>query len=281
MSQNAVYYIVYELVYEFFEKEWFERNYKRKLMANKKKNNIINLPSSKASHKSNPAARSIVHMAQRIEELKSENQKVCEMAARTILKALDAKDHYTYGHSMRVTYFSMITGKELGLPDKEIYDLQLSALFHDIGKIGTPDAVLNKPTRLTDEEFQIMKQHPTASYDILKGFDNFEKIARNAKHHHERYDGRGYPNGLKGEEIPLYARIILIADTFDAMTSTRVYRKGLPYQVAFEELKEFSGSQFDPGLVLHFINGMKKEMAKNEDQFYIPLMDEMYDKDAA
>lgn len=247
-------------------------------MGNKKrKDNVIKLPSSKGTS----AARSIVNMAHRIEELKSENQKVCEMAARTILKALDAKDNYTFGHSMRVTYFSMVVGKELGLKDADMYELQLAALFHDIGKIGTPDAVLNKPTRLTDEEFKIMKQHPTQSYEILKGFDNFEKIARNAKHHHERYDGRGYPDGLKAEEIPMYARIILIADTFDAMTSTRVYRKGLPYEVAFEELKEFSGSQFDPGLVQRFITGMKKEMAKGEDKFYIPLMDEMYDKDAA
>lgn len=242
----------------------------------KKKDNVIKFQS-----KGPQAQRSIVNMAIRIEELKSENQKVCEMAARTILKALDAKDHYTYGHSMRVTYFSMIVGKELGLSDELIYELQLASLFHDIGKIGTPDSVLNKPTRLTDDEFKIMKQHPSQSYDILKDFDNFEKVARSAKHHHERYDGRGYPDGLKGEEIPLFARIILISDTFDAMTSTRVYRKGLPYEVAFEELKEFSGSQFDPGLVKHFITGMKKEMAKNEDKFYIPLMDEMYDKNAA
>ena len=175
----------------------------------------------------------------------------------------------------------MVLGKELGLNDQEMYDLQLSALFHDIGKIGTPDAVLNKPTRLSDEEFKIMKKHPTESYEILKGFSVFEKVARFAKHHHERYDGRGYPDGLKGEQIPLYSRIILIADTFDAMTSTRVYRKGLPYQTAYDELNEFSGSQFDPELVVKFIRGMKKEQAKKEDKFYIPLMDEMYEKDAA
>src|SRR5690554_2267242 len=119
---------------------------------------------------------SIMNMTKRIEELKTEKQKICEMAARTILKSLDAKDKYTYGHSMRVTYFSMVLGKELGLTDSEMYDLQLSALFHDIGKIGTPDAILNKPTRLTDEEFQIMKQHPTDSYEILKGFSVFEKV---------------------------------------------------------------------------------------------------------
>lgn len=254
----------------------------------KKKSNVINLDQRKQAKSANaPKASSgnmmvsIMNMTKRIDELKTEKQKICEMAARTILKALDAKDKYTYGHSMRVTYFSMVVGKELGLSDKEMYDLQLSALFHDIGKIGTPDAVLNKPTRLTDEEFQIMKQHPSDSYEILKGFSVFEKVARFAKHHHERYDGRGYPDGLKGNQIPLYSRIILIADTFDAMTSTRVYRKGLPYETAFEELLEFSGSQFDPKLAKAFIEGMRKEQAKKEDKFYIPLMDEMYDKDAA
>lgn len=256
----------------------------------KKKSNVINLDekkqaknkaSAKAPGSGNSMMVSIMNMTQRIEELKTEKQKICEMAARTILKALDAKDKYTYGHSMRVTYFSMVVGKELKLSDKDMYDLQLSALFHDIGKIGTPDAVLNKPTRLTDDEFKIMKQHPSDSYEILKGFSVFEKVARFAKHHHERYDGRGYPDGLKGEQIPLYSRIILIADTFDAMTSTRVYRKGLPYETAFEELMEFSGSQFDPKLVISFIEGMKKEQAKKEDKFYIPLMDEMYNKDAA
>lgn len=256
----------------------------------KKKSNVINLDqqkkakaqgSSSSGKSSGNMMISIINMTKRIEELKTEKQKICEMAARTILKALDAKDKYTYGHSMRVTYFSMVVGKELGLDDQDMYDLQLSALFHDIGKIGTPDAVLNKPTRLTDDEFQIMKQHPSDSYEILKGFSVFERVAKFAKHHHERYDGRGYPDGLKGEQIPLFSRIILIADTFDAMTSTRVYRKGLPYETAYEELIEFSGSQFDPKLVRAFIEGMKKEQAKKEDKFYIPLMDEMYDKDAA
>lgn len=246
----------------------------------KKKNNILDLEKKKKSTSQGHPA-SIMNMAKRIDELKTENKTVCEMAVRSILKALDAKDRYTYGHSMRVCYFCMVLGKELSLEHDEMYDLQMSALFHDIGKIGTPDAVLNKPTRLTEEEFLVMKEHPMQSYNILKGFTIFEEIAKNAKHHHERYDGRGYPDQLKGDEIPLFARIILIADTFDAMTSTRVYRKGLPYEVAFDELIEFSGSQFDPGLVKHFIKGMKKEQAKNEDQFYIPLMDESYKKDAA
>lgn len=246
----------------------------------KNKASILELNKPKKSTSSKQPV-SILNMAKRIEELKFENRIVSEMAARSILKALNAKDKYTYGHCMRVCYFSMVVGQELQLEDEEMYDLQMAALFHDIGKIGTPDAILNKPSRLTDDEFKVMRNHPEMSYNILKEFFNFEKIAISAKHHHERYDGRGYPDRLKGEEIPLFARIILIADTFDAMTSTRVYRKGLSYNVAYAELKEFSGSQFDPGLVKHFIKGMKKEQLKNEDEFYIPLMDELYKKDAA
>lgn len=242
----------------------------------KKKDNLDNI-----LHLPRSAQDSIMEMAKRIEDLKDENHKISEMAARAILKALDAKDHYTYGHSMRVCYFSMVVGRELNLNDWQMYELQLTALFHDIGKIGTPDSVLNKPTRLTADEFEIMKKHPVQSYEILKGFKTFEKVAKHAKHHHERYDGRGYPDGLKGDEIPFYARIILIADTFDAMTSTRVYRKGLSYETAFAELIEFSGSQFDPELVQHFINGMSKEQSKNEDDFYIPLMNQKFKKDAA
>lgn len=242
-------------------------------------NNIVHFPQERRVD--SMQSLSIMNMAKRIEELKTNNQKISEQAAKAILKALDTKDHYTFGHSMRVCYFSMVMGKELGLSDPDIYELQLSALFHDIGKIGTPDALLNKPTRLNDEEFSIMKQHPAQSFEILKEFSGFDNVARAALHHHERYDGRGYPSALKGEQIPLYSRIILIADTFDAMTSTRVYRKGLDYKIAFNELIEFSGSQFDPGLVKHFIKGMKKEDLKKEEQFYIPLMDQKFNKNAA
>lgn len=248
-----------------------------KAQASAKHDNVLKLRPNKSK---DPHA-SIISMAHRINELKDEKQRICEMAARTILSALDAKDNYTFGHSMRVCYFSMIIGKEMGLTDPEMYDLQLTGLFHDIGKIGTPDAILNKPSRLNDEEFKIMKQHPSQSYEILKGFDVFENVAKFAKHHHERFDGRGYPDRLKGEEIPLFSRIVLISDTFDAMTSTRAYRKGLPYEVAYNELIEFSGSQFDGGLVKHFITGMRKEEAKSEDKFYIPLMDRLFDKKAA
>lgn len=239
-----------------------------------KKNNVFELPTMST-------ALSLLGMAGQVEQLKNENRQISEQAARTILKALDAKDSYTYGHSMRVAYFSLVTGTEAQFSPDEMYELELSAIFHDIGKIGTPDAVLNKPSRLSEEEFLIMKQHPQKSWEILQDYKGFEKIAANARFHHERFDGKGYPLGLKGDEIPTAARIILIADTFDAMTSTRPYRKGLPYEVAFEELIQFSGTQFDPQLVKMFISGMKKEALKGEEEFFIPIMDKKFTKNAA
>jgi HD-GYP domain-containing protein (c-di-GMP phosphodiesterase class II) len=240
-----------------------------------KKTNVLNFQKAQTS------SISIMSLMKNIDDLKDENQRIQEAAAKTILKALDFKDHYTFGHSMRVCYFSLVLGRELKLTDEQLNELELSAIFHDIGKIGTPDAILNKPTRLTEEEFKIMKEHPVNSYNILKELDGFEKIAINTKHHHERYDGRGYPDQLKGDQIPLVARIILIADTFDAMTSTRPYRKGLAYQVAYDELNQFSGTQFDPELVKLFIKGMMKEEKKQEKTFYIPLMGKDFLKDAA
>lgn len=236
-----------------------------------KKNNLYQLPKAKTT----------ASLAEQVKQLKTENKSISEQAARTILKALDCKDSYTFGHSMRVAYFSLVTGREMGFNEEQMRELELSAIFHDIGKIGTPDAVLNKASRLTEDEFKVMKQHPEKSFEILKEYPGFEKIAENARFHHERFDGKGYPMGLQGEEIPLLARIILIADTFDAMTSTRPYRKGLPYEVAFEELNQFSGSQFDPNLVKAFCEGMRKEALKGEDQFFIPLMERSFDKNAA
>lgn len=223
----------------------------------------------------------LMNLSREVEDLKKKQKDFCEMAVRAILHALDCKDHYTFGHSMRVTYYALVLGKEMGLSAEELYDLELAALFHDIGKIGVPDRVLLKPARLTEEEFFEMKQHPSKSAEILQGFQPFELVAKYAKHHHERYDGRGYPDALKGEEIPLFSRIILIADTFDAMTSTRPYRKGLPYEVAFSELKEFSGTQFDPMLVEKFCVAMSKEQDKNEDTFTLTIIEGEFNKDAA
>jgi putative nucleotidyltransferase with HDIG domain len=212
---------------------------------------------------------------------KSVNRELCEMSINCMLKALKASDEYTYGHSLRVAYYSIALGEELGLSEEELYKLEVSGLFHDIGKIGVPNEILNKPARLNEGEFLQMKRHPEMTAEILEGFKPFDEIAKFAKHHHERFDGRGYPAGMKGEDIPYYSRIILIADTFDAMTSTRPYRKGLPYQTAFDELVEFSGSQFDPDLVKSFISAMTKENNKKEETFSLHIINGEFKKDAA
>lgn len=204
-----------------------------------------------------------------------------ELTIKTLLNALRCKDEYTWGHSLRVAYFCVSVGRELGLSAEELYELEVSALFHDIGKIGVPESVLLKPTRLNEAEFQMMKLHPTKSFDILQEFPVFHKMALNAKYHHERYDGRGYPEGLKGEEIPLFARIILVADTFDAMTSSRPYRSGLAMDVAFTELREFAGTQFDSKVVESFILSMQREQAKNEETFTLQIIEGDFKKNAA
>jgi HD-GYP domain-containing protein (c-di-GMP phosphodiesterase class II) len=134
---------------------------------------------------------------------------------------------------------------------------EFAGLFHDVGKIGIPDNILNKPGKLTDHEFNVMKSHPEVSVEILNPLSRVEFYARlipGVLHHHERFDGRGYPDGVKGEEIPLYSRIILVADTYDAMTSSRAYRKGLAPEIAYKELKDFAGRQFDPKLVEIFLS---------------------------
>lgn len=204
-----------------------------------------------------------------------------ELSIKALLNALRCKDDYTWGHSLRVAYFCVSVGKELNFSPAELYELEVSALFHDIGKIGVPDSVLKKPSRLTDDEFLEMKLHPSKSFEILHDFPIFHKISVNAKHHHERFDGRGYPDGLKAQEIPLYARIILIADTFDAMTSTRPYRKGLSFDIAFSELREFAGTQFDPEIVEKFIKCMSHEQQKNEKTFSLQVINGHFKKDAA
>jgi HD-GYP domain-containing protein (c-di-GMP phosphodiesterase class II) len=254
-----------------------------------KKNNVISLTAEKKKRDDKikadaelqsreNAVQKAIHNTPSIKEIKKE---FFELSIKSLLSALKCKDDYTWGHSLRVAYFCVSVGKEMGFSTDELYELEVSALFHDLGKIGVPDAVLKKPSRLTDEEFLEMKLHPSKSYDILQDFPIFEKMAINAKYHHERFDGRGYPEGLKGESIPLYSRIILIADTFDAMTSTRPYRKGLPFDVAFAELREFAGTQFDPMVVEKFISCMTKEQSKNESTFTLQVIRGDFKKDAA
>lgn len=164
----------------------------------------------------------------------------------TIAKTVDAKDENTSQHSVRVSEYSVLIAERLGFSAEEKEKLRKTALLHDIGKIGIPDRVLNKPGRLSDEEYDIMKSHVTRGAEILKHFSFVENVMDGALYHHERYDGNGYASGLKGEEIPLNARIIGIADAFDAMTANRVYRKKLEFKFVLEELKKGKGTQFDP-----------------------------------
>ena len=171
---------------------------------------------------------------------------------RAIVEAVDAKDPYTRGHSARVVEYSLMVGESLELSKDEIKKLEVSAILHDVGKIGIPDRILGKPGKLTFEEFTYMKKHPELGSAIIEPIAELKDLIPNILHHHERYDGNGYPSGLKAKKIPHYARIICIADSFDAMTSDRPYRKRLDNMVALEELAKNSGCQFDPILVKIF-----------------------------
>jgi len=179
-----------------------------------------------------------------------------EDAYRSTLKALTAaletRDAETHGHSERVVTFSLRLGRELGLDKAQMTALEFGSLLHDIGKIGVPDAILRKPAKLDEEEWARMREHPLHGQQILREIEFLEGAARVVAQHHERWDGTGYPFGLRGEEIDLNARIFSVADAFDAMISDRVYRRGRSYEAAAEELDNWSGRQFDPQVVAAF-----------------------------
>ena len=175
-----------------------------------------------------------------------------EMGNQTILaiaRTVDAKDVNTAHHSQRVSEYSVMIAQKLDFDEEKVESIRHMALLHDIGKIGIPDRVLNKPAKLDDEEYAIMKSHTVKGASILHDFTLVKDVAIGAHYHHERYDGKGYPEGLKGEDIPIEARIIGVADAFDAMTANRVYRKHLNPNYVIEEFKRCSGKQFDPELV--------------------------------
>lgn len=190
---------------------------------------------------------------------------------KSIAQALDAKDKYTHGHSMRVTLYSLALAKALNLSDDLLEEIETTGLLHDIGKIAIPEKILLKPGKLTDEEYEIIKSHPELGERLVDGIEKLKMISSWLKSHHERYDGKGYPEGLVGDEIPISSRIIAIADTYDAMTSTRAYRAALSHEEAIAEIKNCAGSQFDPHLAELFINiGAEIEEIKRDPDFYYP-----------
>ncbi|MCI8273656.1 MAG: HD-GYP domain-containing protein [Clostridia bacterium] len=199
------------------------------------------------------------------EELEESNEKL-EQAyldmVQTLRYTVEAKDSYTRGHSDRVSEYSVLIGEKIGLSEEQLKTLKVGGLFHDIGKIGIPDSILQKQAKLTDDEYSEIKNHPSIGAHILGAASIFKEIIPIVKHHHERYDGRGYPSGLAGENIPYLARIAAIADTFDAMTSRRSYRDALELQIVKDEIERCKGTQFDPQLADVFLNILNNDFGK-------------------
>lgn len=185
-------------------------------------------------------------------------------AIRALADALDAKCDYTSGHSLRVSRFAVSIGKQLGLDDDHLRDVELAGILHDIGKIGVPESILWKPARLTPEEQKIMSEHPKTSAMIIGELRGLKRTREYVLHHHEYLDGSGYPDGLKGDDIPIGARIILVADAYDAMTTDRPYRKAIGHHNAIAELRKLSGKQFDGRMVdaLIAVVGEERELLK-------------------
>jgi HD-GYP domain-containing protein (c-di-GMP phosphodiesterase class II) len=172
---------------------------------------------------------------------------------RALVAAIDQKDHYTRGHSERVGMLSRLVGRELGLSRAELQDLEWAGLLHDVGKIGIPEVILSKPGRLSLTEFESIKRHPRIGYEILRPIASFERVLTGVLHHHEQPDGNGYPSGLRGDAVPLIARIIHVADTFDALTSTRSYRRAFQVERACEIMRQDAGSRLDAGVIDVFL----------------------------
>jgi putative nucleotidyltransferase with HDIG domain len=196
-----------------------------------------------------------IRNAQLFDDLKREAERNRNLFIQTTIalgSAIEAKDAYTHGHTERVTKYALAVARQMEasniyeFPPKFFENLYIAGLLHDIGKIGVSEAILCKQDKLTEEEYEIMKSHTTRGAEILSPLTGFDEVINGVKYHHERYDGKGYPDGLKGEGIPMIAAIIAVADTFDAITTDRSYRKGLSKEVAMEEIQKFSSKQFNP-----------------------------------
>lgn len=185
-----------------------------------------------------------------------------ESTIYALTAAIDAKDHYTFNHSMNVAYYATTLAATLGMNADMIEIIRQAALLHDVGKIGIPEYVLNKAGKLTDEEYETIKGHVEASIDIIRHLPSLDYVIPAVIGHHERYDGKGYPRRITGEDIPLTARILCVADAFDAMTSKRCYKEAYPVQVAKEKLLADAGKQFDPDLAFRFVECLENGTIK-------------------
>ena len=190
---------------------------------------------------------------EQLEKRKKQTEAMSLQVIRTLSNTIEAKDEYTKGHSYRVAEYSALIARELGWSDKEAENLRNAAYLHDVGKIGVPDTILNKPAKLLDAEYEIIKRHTVIGADILKNITLIDHVEEVARYHHERYDGHGYPEGLAGEEIPIHARIVMVADCYDAMNSKRIYRNPLSKERIRAEILENRGGQFDPVIADTFI----------------------------
>jgi HD-GYP domain-containing protein (c-di-GMP phosphodiesterase class II) len=174
---------------------------------------------------------------------------------------LDLRDLNTGLHSTRLAEWGLLVARSLGVSERDMYELEMGALLHDIGKVGVPDSILNKPDKLTPEEYEVVKRHPEFGWTVIRKLRGLEQSSLYVLHHHENFDGTGYPAKLKGHETPIGARIVSVIDAFDAMVSARPYRKGMPIPEALRRLHEVSGKQFDPAVVNSFTEFAQNEMA--------------------
>ncbi len=193
-----------------------------------------------------------------VQKAARENRELFLSSIRALAEAIDAKDPYTRGHSERVAAYSAAIAQELRLPADEVERTRLSALLHDVGKIGVDDRIIRKPTALTEEEFEQMKTHPIKGAAIMSAIPQLADVIPGMKYHHEKWSGGGYPEGLKGEEIPLQARIVTVADTFDAMTTTRPYQKAMEMDFVVNRIRQFAGIRFEPSIVDAFLRAFEK-----------------------
>ncbi len=197
----------------------------------------------------------------RIKELEEQQRSLMNSVICGFNQLLDLRDLGTGVHSTRLAEWAVRVGRKLGIEETDLHQLEVAALLHDIGKIGIPDSILKKEGKLTDEERALMNKHPEYSWSILRLFPNLDKASLYALHHHESYNGRGYPGGLKAGEIPIGSRIVAVIDAYDAMISNRCYRKGFPHEEAVRRLMADSGLQFDPIVVQAFVEIAGQEVA--------------------